>query len=278
MKKKVIFILVIILSACEGDIYTPDPFDISVEGFIEQGKSPFVTLMRSLPVNTEYESLDSLSKYAIKDAVVKVTVDAKVYDLEIEQSGLVDTPYLYTSHELIGEEGKKYLLDIYYMDRHLSAVTTIPKPINILSIEPTQMDNSPESYMVTASFIDDKSTRDYYKTFVSMSNVNNTYLSSFMGNFDDSDFTTDTINISILKGRTFHDDNFMPMFNKGDSVFVKFCHIEEKAYHYWNEYEKTLFLSRNPIFSVRKNLPSNIEGGLGYWFGYGSTIYNFIIR
>ena len=62
MKKKVIFILVIILSACEGDIYTPDPFDISVEGFIEQGKSPFVTLMRSLPVNTEYESLDSLSK------------------------------------------------------------------------------------------------------------------------------------------------------------------------------------------------------------------------
>lgn len=29
-------------------------------------------------------------------------------------------------------------------------------------------------------------------------------------------------------------------------------------------------LSRNLLFPVTNNLHSNIDGGLGYWFGYGA--------
>jgi hypothetical protein len=132
--------------------------------------------------------------------------------------------------------------------------------------------------MIKASFIDNKETKDYYKTFVLSPDDNNQFLSSFMGNLDDDDFSTDTIDIAVLKGRSIYNNRFSPLFKIGESISVKFCHIEENAYHFWNEYEKALYFSRNPIFSTRMNLPSNITGGLGYWFGYGSTYYNLIIE
>lgn len=275
----IISLLTIFLASCEGDLYTDvKSFDISVEGYIEQGKQPYITLMRTLPVKTEYESFDSLSIYVIDDAVVKISVDNKVYQLDVESMGNINNPYVYTSHELIGEIGKVYTLDISYMNKHLTATTSIPKPVDLISIIAQQTENNPNSYMINASFIDNKKTKDYYKTFVLSPDDNNQFLSSFMGNFDDDDFSTDTIDIAVLKGRSIYNNRFSPLFKIGESVSVKFCHIEEDAFHFWNEYEKALYFSRNPIFSTRMNIPSNITGGLGYWFGYGSTYYNLMIE
>lgn len=279
MKKIILLIFVyILLIACEGDINTNSAGYISVEGYIEQGMPPYITIMHSLPVKMEYESLDSLINYIIKDAVVDVTVDNKKYNLYIEYRKDATNPYIYTSSEIVGEAGKKYNLDIIYKGKHISATTTIPRPVNLLTISPKQSENDSESLMLMASFVDDNSTKDYYKTFVSSSDANDTFLSSFMGNYDDVDFSTDTINIAILKGRSVHNQHFTPLFKKGESVSVKFCHIGKDAYQYWNEYEKVLTSSRNPLYSVRMNLPSNIDGGLGYWHGYGTTYYNIEVK
>jgi hypothetical protein len=36
-------------------------------------------------------------------------------------------------------------------------------------------------------------------------------------------------------------------------------------------------LSSNPIFSSDLFMPTNIEGGLGFWCGYAVTKYNVVI-
>ncbi len=279
MKQTNLFIFIMLLFiSCEGDIYTEASFEISVEGYIEQGKSPYISIMHTIPARTEYESFDSLSKYVIRDAVVKITVDDKVHQLEGINTGDPTNPYYYTSQELIGETGKEYSLDIYCMNKHLSATTSIPIPISLLSLTPKQTENDPNIYTLNACFVDNRDTKDYYKTFTLSQDNYHLFLSSFMGNFDDINFANDTVNVAVLKGETVYNDNFTPLFAKGESVTIKFCHIERNAYHYWNEYEKVLYFSRNPVFSMRMNLPSNIKGGLGYWFGYGTTYYDIIIQ
>jgi len=266
------------LVSCEGDIYEQASNGIVVEGYIEQGKPPYITLMKLLPVSSEYQSLDSIGNYCIKDAIVKISVDGKSYELVGEETGRSDYPYAYTSCVLYGVEGKSYTLDIYYEGQHLSANTSIPNPVSLLSITPIQSEKEIEKFLLKARFVDNKYTKDYYKTFVSSSENPLFYLSSFMGNFDDTDFDTDTVSIPILKGSTIYNERFSPLFQKGETVGVKFCHMERCAYLYWNEYEKALTSSRNPLFSIRKNLPSNIEGGVGYWFGYGTSSYFIDIK
>ena len=54
---------------------------------------------------------------------------------------------------------------------------------------------------------------------------------------------------------------------------VKIAHIDETAYNFWRDHETTLMIGRNPLFPVTNNIRSNVRGGLGYWFGYGSTEY-----
>lgn len=39
----------------------------------------------------------------------------------------------------------------------------------------------------------------------------------------------------------------------------------------------TVALSSNPIFSSDVSMPTNINGGLGFWCGYAVTRYNVII-
>lgn len=269
---------IIWIVSCEGDIYEDASNSIVVEGYIEQDKPPCISLMEMLPVSSQYQSLDSIGNSCIKDAFVRVTVDSLTYDLVVEETGRSDQPFVYTSHELRGVEGKKYALDILYEGQHITASTSIPNSVPLLTITPTQSENNTERYMLTAQFVDNIKTKDYYKTFVSSSDVTHYYLSSFMGNFDDADFTTDTVTVAILNGRTVYNDHYYPLFQKGETVGVKFCHMEKDAYLYWNEYEKALISSRNPLFSIRKNLPSNITGGVGCWFGYGTTYYDIEIN
>lgn len=36
-------------------------------------------------------------------------------------------------------------------------------------------------------------------------------------------------------------------------------------------------LASNPLFASDISMPTNIQGGLGYWCGYAVTLYNVII-
>lgn len=74
----------------------------------------------------------------------------------------------------------------------------------------------------------------------------------------------------VNPGRLNIDSDFTPCFEAGDTVMVKLASITEEAYRFWRDFEDMTTLSRNPLFPVTNNLHSNIDGGLGYWFGYGA--------
>ena len=72
-------------------------------------------------------------------------------------------------------------------------------------------------------------------------------------------------------------DTFEPYYDEGDSVDVKFVTMNEEMFAYWSDYEDISMFSRNPFFHCTSPIRTNINGGLGYWAGYGASIYRIKI-
>ena len=66
-------------------------------------------------------------------------------------------------------------------------------------------------------------------------------------------------------------------YKETDSVQIKFARIDEATYRFHKAYNEMVSLPNNALFASDISLPSNIQGGLGYWCGYGVTKYNVVI-
>ena len=64
-------------------------------------------------------------------------------------------------------------------------------------------------------------------------------------------------------------DEYTPYFALNDEVSVKFAQIDAVAYEFWKMNEDLQIF--NPMYS---NLSTNIRGGIGYWCGYGASVYH----
>lgn len=58
---------------------------------------------------------------------------------------------------------------------------------------------------------------------------------------------------------------------------VKLAQVDEQSYNFWSEYDKNIILGGSMLFPKSTNLPSNVEGAIGYWCGMGSTTRTLII-
>jgi len=61
-----------------------------------------------------------------------------------------------------------------------------------------------------------------------------------------------------------------------DIVLLKFSQVDEASMRFWRGVVRDITSGGNP-FSEPMNLPSNINGGLGIWSGYGATYYKIPI-
>lgn len=261
--------LTALLCSCDTDIEYTAPQALVVEGWIDSGDFPVVTLTRSISITSDYQPLDSLEKYMEQWA--KVTID----DGERKEvmMGKYDRnyfpPYIYTTSYMRGEPGRTYRLTVDCTDgTHAEAVTTIPRPIGIDStaIEPVAGNDTLRQLSI---FVDDPRTETrYYKVFVHAKNKDKGYRPAYMG-LTDSHMLPDDGRISVSQGRTNIVEDFTPNFAVGDTVLVKLAHVDKTAYDFWRSFEDLSDLSRNPFFPMTDNLPSNMHGALGYWFGYG---------
>lgn len=59
---------------------------------------------------------------------------------------------------------------------------------------------------------------------------------------------------------------------KNDVVLIKFCQIDEPSMRFWRGLRRQAGTNGNP-FAEPSNLPSNINGGLGVFTGYGAVYY-----
>ncbi|MGN1263454.1 MAG: DUF4249 domain-containing protein [Prevotella sp.] len=279
IRHSILYILTALLMlSCSDDDEPASEDIIVVEGWIDSGDFPIVMLTRSLPIDDEYRPIDEVSH--LMERWAKVTIsDGEREEVMI---GRYDKeffpPYIYTTSHMRGEAGKTYRLHVSCTDgAEASAVATIPQPAVIDSLRAERIPDNDTLRQVYAYIADDRSEERYYKVFTHIINHDKWFLSAYLG------VTSNTMmdergRIAVNNGRINLVKEFTPYFTVGDTLVVKVARTDREAYNFWRSFEDITSLSRNPLFPITNNLPSNVSGALGFWFGYGTDTRIIVIE
>ena len=275
--KKIVSYLLSLLAFCimacdDGDITIDTPQSLVVEGWIENGEFPVVIVTKTLPVTTEYQSMNDLSDYLVRWAKVTVSDGEK----SVVLTGMYDEsyypPYVYTTSYLRGEAGKTYTLTVEYEDKTLTSSTTIPATLPVVDhyqIEKCQ--GAEDQYQIKACFHDNPQEKDYYLFFTKIGMESNHYLASYLGAVND-DMIGDYVEYPVYRGQRYDNTEYTPYFEAGEVVSVKMAKVDQSTFLFWDQYTKSQSLNSNMFLSTSTSLPNNIKGGMGYWSGFASVI------
>lgn len=261
-----------LLAACDENKFINSPQQIVVEGWIDEGGFPIVILTKSIPVNnSKYYDIETLDDHIIKWAKVTVSDGDREVILTGKSSSDYSPPYIYTTGDMRGVAGKSYKLTVTYEDFFAEAITTIPQRSKV---EGFTIDKNGNDYILKARINDNPNEKNYYKFFIKVITRDNMYLSSNLATIDDSDYEFPAdIPLNIGNSMFFESSMQEYSISEKDRLLIKFAQIDSAAYLFWDDYKNMLDLGRNPFFRFTNNIHSNINGGIGYWFGYGATEY-----
>jgi hypothetical protein len=278
----------LLLISCERDIDIDLPIDqnlIVIEGHIENGSAPRVLVTRNrgffdeFPANLE----DFIEQFVIQDAQVNISDGIKTVQLQFVIDPFNYPFVYYTSQDIKGEAGKTYTLSILAEGRSINAVTTIPEPVALDSIyfKLNIFDKDEDSLgFVFARLSDPDTLGNGYRVY-SKRNSETGYFPVQGSAFNDEFINGLTIEFFNQQSeKPFSQDSFIRedfYYSLGDTAYMKFCSIGWKEVEFFRTYEAARSSNGNP-FSAPTLIKSNVNGGLGIWFGIGASYDTLIIK
>lgn len=277
MRKMILILTVLVLStSCVDPDDGPIGAKIVVEGWIEDGGFPVVILTQSIPVTSSYQDVDSLGAYLIRWAKVTVSDGTDSVILTGKYDPGYFPPYIYTTSRMRGESGKNYQLTVDYKTFHATATTSIPSRPPATQFRVAPCSDSDTLYQVLALFKDNPMEKNYYQFFTRVGTVQKQFSASYLGSIDDG-ILGDSSSVQVFRGHQFRTQDYTPYYHIDDSITVKFAQVDKDSYLFWDSYTKVLSLSGNLFLSSYMNIFTNIDGGYGYWCGYGAITRNIVI-
>ena len=255
-------------SACDGQIISPSEPELVIEGWIENDRNPVVIVSSTIPLTGDFQYVDDLDNYAIRSAEVTISNGDKEVVLQGTENKSYVPSYIYTTTEMLGEVGKNYKLTVKYKHFHAEATTSILDIPCVDSLVVTPTETSDTLFQVRAFLKDTEEKNNYFKLFTMVRPKETSYFSYVGSTIRDKLLHLHT-GISIFPGQKFQDNDYVSGFCLSDTLLVKIAQVNEAGYRYWLDFEDMFVTISNPIFSVRFNACSNIQGGKGIWCGYG---------
>ena len=265
--------------ACEKelelDVPTPEN-KVVVDGYIEAGRHPVVYLTQSFPF---FEEIDEDQLFENIVAVAKVTVSTGTQSeiLSLERDTSVYPPFYYTGIDILGEAGKRYDLRVDFQGNVITASTTIPPVAELDSLWFIRKNDS--LGYIRFRLFDDPDEKNYYRTFYRVLGKDDHFVPSYINALDDQYFNGQAGDFSIYKNVDELTDLYYndKLFDVGQNVRIKIASMDKAHFDFWNSFQgKNLGLTS--FTAEPGSIESNIEGGLGVWGGYGSTVYSITLR
>ena len=298
-----------LFNSCTQDITIdiPDPESkIVVEGSIEQGLPPIISLTSTVPFYGEV-NFNELDNYYVHGAIV--TVSDGINTVELTEFCLADLPdeiiplvaaflgvdldtagtipiniCLYTVPDIFtgfpaftGEAGKTYDLNIQFNGKIITSSTTIFPPVPPDSVYYREHDD-PENdslFRLYLTLTDPVEPGDFYRYFTKRNSE--AFYSGYSSVFDDNLINGQTFDFTLDRGfNPTEEFEELPYgyFLRGDTVILKWCTIDYPTYNFWRTLE--FDSGTDGPFSSATIVQTNITGGLGIWCGYGvsyDTLY-----
>lgn len=266
--------MALLLAACTPEL-PESPETLVVEGWIENGEAPMVFVTSSVSTSFDEQSLTDLVEHVAMTANVTITHHGVQYPLVGSISKDYFLTYCYTSNTLKGQVGGTYKLEVDWKGMHAEAETTIPAPGTVDSIVVERHPMIDTSYIVKAH-VKPAPGVQYYRFFSMAAGKDATYGVSYNGSFDSKLYADELF--AVNRGRSNPIENQDYYYTYGDSVRFKLASMEADAYNFWTRYDENIMFSHAALLPYSSNLKGNINGALGYWFGYGISTYTAVIR
>lgn len=270
-----LFTSIFAIMSCKENNEVTGSSILVVEGWIDSNDFPIVKVTRSIQLGADFVNISMLDKYVERWAKVTISDGEK----EVIMTGRYDKryypPFIYTTTFMRGEAGKTYHITVDTPEGlHAEANATIPFPTLIDSFK---IEKVSDKDSVMCQLYGYTSYRGPCKVFTKVANQDTEFMTAYMGLYDSTMLSKNSC-LAISRGRSGLEHNFTPYFKEGSTVYVKLSTLTDEGYRYWRCFEDMTNLSNNPLFPVSTNMPSNIQGGLGYWMGYGTTTYRVDIQ
>jgi hypothetical protein len=269
-------VILLLLSNCKKEEpqtlgeYTPK---FVVEGWIEQGDYPYVSLTHNIPFFTSLDSAQ-LAEVVIRWAKVTVSDGETTEILTAKRDNNYFPPYIYRGTELRGEAGKTYFLTIEYAGNTLTSTTTIPDRVALDSIWFINQESVDDRTQLHVKFRDNPNEKNFYKIYTKTIE-NKRFVPTLISNHNDKYFNGKDLILQVNRGPennlTVKND---PYFKTGETVEIKFASIPKTGFDFWNSFQDEVMNSSNPLVGSTGKILSNINGpALGIWCGYGTSKY-----
>lgn len=259
----------LLLISCQDEPAVPD--QLVVEGWIEQGQHPKVLLHRSyLTANHEKDDETPLEDMIGNQLIPFGRVAISDGSNEVVLTGRINTGYmpptLYTTSEMIGEEGKTYTITVDYKEMHATAVTRIPQAV------------IPDSIVITT--YDTIASLQLYVSDLPQEETN--YLVCHYLLRGEQQYKlcplspiavtppTPSVRISLTPSGIVGALPFGNFSTRDTLVHIRLSRIDESEYLIYQSLAAQSIEQGIYYVPIYKNIESNIHGGLGYWAGLGS--------
>jgi len=268
-------------ASCEKDVTVDLPAGdarVIVEGYIENGASPYVLLSRSTGYFAPFDSL-SLINSGIRGALVIIR-DGSVADTLVEVSKQYG--YLYVSTNLTGTVGKSYSLYVRTpQGEELTAETHCYPPVPLDSTWFKVQPNEDSLGFAWAHLTDPDTLGNVYRWFAKRIGKDEVFIAPIGSVFEDKFINGTSFDFAYNRGElpnsNAEDDNNEEdgYFKVGDTIVVKFCTAGRATFDFWRSAETQISNNGNPFAGITY-VEGNVSGGLGIFEAYTpsyDTIY-----
>jgi hypothetical protein len=300
-KKYWFFAILLLFVSCETEIDVSLPeynSELVVEGWIEPGEAPKVSLYKSVPYLSTINLTTLYEDVIVKDAIVTViSGDGETDTLHLVQSDEAPLYWYYTSNTMKGKLNTSYTLKINWNSKKYSAITSITDTMTIDSLYLDYFQGIPIDTINTLKlkFTDPAGQKDYYMFKVKIANAkyaDRVWLTSFPIALDDVAFSGIPYTADVLRFGTsdFYkpknlapDEDFAykrPFYQPGDTIYIKTAKIDYPSFRFLSSAGTTMYFGVNP-FTNPPQIYSNITSEtndkcLGSWMGLASTTRQII--
>lgn len=279
--KRLLYILLaaMLMPGCSEE--PPKPMSMVLEGWIDADGHPTVMIHKSYILANAPDSIQSLEQIMEELLIPFGRVAISDGEQEVVLTGRLDTsylpPYTYSSVYMMGEEGKTYTVTATYREFKATATTTIPPKAKLDSLSIRASELGMVNVYAYMSHID-SINESYYALFARQYGQKQYKLCPF-GVFTSRDATHGILKMSvynpILKSEGIQ--GIANYFQPTDSADyqLKVARIDYPSFQFWKAFNEMSITQGLFFVPVYKNLPSNVEGGIGIFSGLGSSIYRF---
>lgn len=285
----------LITNSCQTEIEVtpPDYYNkIVVEGYIEIGKEPIVSIHRSVPYFSDINFSTLMNDVFIDDAVVTVTSEFGESEvLTLQQSEDAPLFFAYKGSQLKGQPNTTYHLKIELDGKVYTSETRILEPFaldSLFFVEINELYND-STANIRFAITDNPAQTNYYQFRVKVRNrlfQDRMWVNTLPAVFDDIVISGTTFEYDLIRATpsmlftNFEDEETINAYNSlayhvGDTVLVNYSQIDYNAYRFWNTANSDMMMGQNP-FTNPIPIQSNIhcdsgEEALGVWCGYAGT-------